>query len=110
MILGATLERKFAKEIQELCPSLVAATVEQYNLIRTEMLPTPAKSHYTFNLRDLARVIQGVLRADAKEVSAGAGPRIVPRNSRRGLARSSHSLFGRVGGSMCVVTVWEVTA
>ena len=68
MILSATLERKFSPEIQAMSAPMVAATVEMYNQIRLGMLPTPAKSHYTFNLRDLARVIQGVLRAEPKEV------------------------------------------
>jgi len=45
---------------------LVSATVQLYNAIRTELLPTPNKSHYTFNLRDMGKVVQGLMRADPK--------------------------------------------
>jgi dynein heavy chain len=47
----------------------VTSTIEVYNSIRAALLPTPSKSHYTFNLRDMARVMQGVLRADAKVIN-----------------------------------------
>lgn len=55
-ILGATLERRFDPSVQEVKGPVVAGTIEIYNRIRKELLPTPSKSHYTFNLRDLSKV------------------------------------------------------
>jgi dynein heavy chain len=40
-----------------------------YQRIAAELLPTPTKSHYTFNLRDLSKVMQGMLLATPKTVT-----------------------------------------
>ena len=49
------------------CPKpMIAATLEIYNTLLKELLPTPAKSHYTFNLRDIASVCQGLLQANPR--------------------------------------------
>lgn len=47
--------------VQSLTLALIAATLEIYSKSMEKLLPTPTKSHYVFNLRDLARVIQGMM-------------------------------------------------
>ena len=46
--------------------NIVKSSVNIYTRIQKELLPTPARSHYTFNLRDLSKVFQGVLMIKAK--------------------------------------------
>lgn len=41
-------------------PSLVEATIEAYQSVKIELLPTPQKSHYLYNMRDMSKVFQGM--------------------------------------------------
>ena len=60
-ILGGFLSSKFEPEVQKMCAGVVSATIEVYSKISEELLPTPSKFHYTFNLRDISKVFQGML-------------------------------------------------
>mmetsp|Transcript_10385 Transcript_10385/g.18281 ORF Transcript_10385/g.18281 Transcript_10385/m.18281 type:complete len:2113 (+) Transcript_10385:3522-9860(+) len=51
---------KFPSSVSALGAQVVKASVEIYESISAGMRPTPAKSHYTFNLRDLSKVHQGI--------------------------------------------------
>ena len=62
----------FPEEFHSMASKIVDATTLTYQACCKELLPTPAKTHYTFNLRDLAKVIQGVLQADPKQITEPA--------------------------------------
>lgn len=62
VILDAFLvQQHFPKEVQALRKSVIDATLEVFSVAKEKLRPTPTKMHYTFNLRDFARVIQGML-------------------------------------------------
>lgn len=48
----------FTRVVVSLVDPAVNATVALYNTIVRGLLPTPAKPHYTFNLRDVSKVVQ----------------------------------------------------
>jgi len=68
-IFSSILDWHFAKgfvvEISRLSKMVVAATMEVFLAAINNFLPTPSKSHYTFNLRDFSRVISGILLVPA---------------------------------------------
>lgn len=55
----------FKADMVEIAQSgaLINATLAIYNEIQKVLLPTPDRSHYVFNLRDVSRVFQGILLA-----------------------------------------------
>eukprot|EP00854_Cymbomonas_tetramitiformis_P002484 gene2484-3228_t len=64
-------DANFSKEIQGLSEKVINATLHVYSAAMNSLLPTPSKSHYVFNLRDFARVVQGVMLQDSKTLPQG---------------------------------------
>uniref|UniRef100_A0A8C8W0I7 Dynein, axonemal, heavy chain 6 n=1 Tax=Peromyscus maniculatus bairdii TaxID=230844 RepID=A0A8C8W0I7_PERMB len=54
----------FPPAVKQTSSNIVEAAVEIYNRMSVDLLPTPAKSHYVFNLRDLSKCVQGILQCD----------------------------------------------
>lgn len=66
-IFGTLLTQQlsdFTEEIKTLGKHVTSATISIYKNVSKKMLPTPAKMHYLFNLRDISRVFQGLLRCN----------------------------------------------
>jgi dynein heavy chain len=64
-IFGTIYESRFGsqygQQVQSVAAQLVKMSIDFWRKIGKRMLPTPAKFHYFFNLRDLAATCQGVM-------------------------------------------------
>ncbi|XP_043531479.1 dynein axonemal heavy chain 6-like [Chiloscyllium plagiosum] len=69
--VGCHLEsQNFLPVVQKCRELLVTAAIAIYYKMCRQMLPTPVKPHYTFNMRDLAKVVQGLLQAHESEIAS----------------------------------------
>lgn len=63
----------FVNEVRELADPLVSASISTYQFMAKSFLPTPSKSHYLFNMRDLSKAIQGVMQANKEFMLSKTG-------------------------------------
>uniref|UniRef100_A0A8K9XJ36 Dynein, axonemal, heavy chain 6 n=1 Tax=Oncorhynchus mykiss TaxID=8022 RepID=A0A8K9XJ36_ONCMY len=64
---------EFPQAVRSSAGSIVDAAVEIYHRMSVDLLPTPAKSHYVFNLRDLSKCVQGMLQCEPGTVRDQTG-------------------------------------
>jgi len=57
---------KFSDDVKLMIPKLIETVLIIFDRAKKELLPTPKKSHYTFNLRDISKVFQGICNASLK--------------------------------------------
>ena len=64
------MDHQFGLDVKRaLLRPMVEGSIEVYLRVSRELLPTPDKAHYSFNLRDLSKVFQGVLMIKSRQVS-----------------------------------------
>lgn len=62
--IAETKFQQFNEDIKNLSENLAIATINIFNSTMDKFKPTPSKSHYTFNMRDVSKVFQGLYQAD----------------------------------------------
>ena len=73
---------------------LTIATISLWRTMKDKMLPTPAKFHYIFNLRELSRVFQGILLTPTDTIKTGG-------------YRVEQKLTAKISSGLILLQIWK---
>lgn len=76
----------FSAQVKALASNVVSSTVHIFRTISSQLLPTPAKSHYTFNLRDISKVFLGICQSTPQSLEGGGNGGAAGRGNAGGTA------------------------
>ncbi|XP_054550811.1 dynein axonemal heavy chain 14 isoform X4 [Talpa occidentalis] len=60
----------FTSDVQKSTDNIISCSLALYYQVCQNMLPTPMKCHYIFNLRDVFKLLLGLLQADKKVIDS----------------------------------------
>ena len=69
-ILKGFLDQNDQSGLNIFAEPIIKASVDIYTKTIKDFLPTPTKCHYTFNLRDLSKVVQGMLMINLENLQS----------------------------------------
>ena len=58
--------QSFSEPVKSILPMVIASVLNVHDKCRDKILPTPMRPHYTFNLRDVWLVFQGISSTSSK--------------------------------------------
>eukprot|EP00606_Chrysophyceae_sp_TOSAG23-5_P000883 GSChrysophyteH2.ASY1.ANO1.1544.1 assembled CDS len=71
MLKGRFPKNTNADDTMQVVGKLTEGTISLWRTMQQKMLPTPAKFHYIFNLRELSRVFQGIMLTPSECMTTG---------------------------------------
>ena len=94
MLTGRFPRNVVPTETLDIVDKLTTATIALWKTMQAKMLPTPAKFHYIFNLRELSRVFQGIMLTPSATVKTGG-------------FRCEEKLSAFDGGGATLLRIWK---
>lgn len=73
MLDGFLKANNYSEGVTACSLPIIDSSIEIYSKISEELRATPAKFHYMFNLRDVSKIIQGILMSHPKSIQTAEG-------------------------------------